>query len=942
MNFFDLEHFEDESLIETDICIVGSGPVGLSIAKEFSETNVDILVLESGGFEGESKTQALYNIESVGDPRCIDQENIRRRIWGGSSHIWTGRCAPFEDIDFDHRPWIKYSGWPLTRQDLDPYLERAGRYLGLGPYCYDETLWEKFQVKPPIPSLDNQFLEQIFWQFSKSSQAPNSSVDFGRDLEFPKSPNINALLHANVTHINTNPEASKFESVEVRTLGNKRCLVRAKILVLGCGGIENARLLLASNRTVPQGLGNQNDLVGRFLMDHTLCVLGQFNSEDAKHVKARFGHYWLDDEEGRHVYLHGMSLSEKVQRSERLVRCHVFIEDYDIPASSPWLAMHRLKSELGLRKLNKNTLQDLKLLSSNAGEVIQGLHRRISKHRPQLVKAGRTELHCMLEQIPDPSSRITLSSDKNDSLGMPLSKIDWQINEIEKQTALKMMQLICQEFPKINLPIPVLSPVLQEENWRHLFTEKAHPTGTTRLSKNPKEGVVDTNLQVHGVAGLFVAGSSVFPTAGAANPTLMIVALAIRLSDWLKENYFSSYCKGITDNKLLEGLKTSYEHATPSIKSNSSAEIKIGFVGAGQRIEKIYLPILNKLSDRYEIVGFTTPSTLRAQKITSKTGIPAFSSAGDLVEKQKPTFLISAVSSNFNEQTLLNLVDLKVPILTETPFAWSVSTGEKILRKAKANQVNIAVAEQFPYLPLEQFKKKLIELEIFGDIYAAYNDFSTYSYHGIAQLRQYFQAKPVRVRSLNYDFGLDPNLESQQQWSNVQWQLGSVTFENGAALFHHYSNHYTVSDLGFPQTIRLYGNSASMVDHDIRCVSPKTGEVKVIQAVRKSNQVGKLASIEADLPDIGKIIWRNPYENHDFTDEQIAVATIIDGMADSIRTGSSVLYSAENFLVDIAIMQAFHYSAQRNGAEVSLPLNEKLQKFFLATNASYWRRKIFS
>ena len=938
MNFFDLEYFEDESSIETNICIIGSGPAGLSIAKEFSGTSVDILVVESGGFEDESTTQALYNIESIGDPRCINQENIRRRIWGGSSHIWTGRCAPFEDMDFEHRPWIKYSGWPLTRKDLDPYLERAGRYLGLGPHCYDETVWEKFHVKSPTPSLDDQFLEHIFWQFSESSKVPGSSVDFGRDLEFPKAPNINALLHANVTHINTNAEGNQFESVEVRTLGGRRCLVRAKILVLSCGGIENARILLASNRTVSQGLGNQNDLVGRFLMDHTLFVSGYFNPNDANKVNARFGHYWLDDQEGRHVYLHGLSLSEEIQKSEHLVRCHAFIENYDIPANSPWLAIRRLKSNLKSRKFNKDTLQDLKILLANTGEVVQGMNRRTTKHRPELINAGRTELHCMLEQIPDPDSRITLSSEKKDSLGMPVSNIDWRINEIEKRTALRMTQLICQEFPKINLPTPVLRSVPEEENWKHLFGEKAHPTGTTRLSESPKEGVVDTNLQVHGIAGLFVVGSSVFPTSGAANPTLMIIALAMRLSDWLKENYFSSHFKATAKSRLLGGLKSGYAHATPSVRS--SEKIRIGFVGAGQRIEEVYLPILNRLSDSYEIVGFTTQSTLRAQKFTSKTGIPAFSNASDLVEKQKPTFLISAVSSNFNEETLLGLIDLKVPILTETPFAWSVSRGEKILSKAKANQVSIAVAEQFPYLPLEQFKKKLVELEIFGDIYAAYNDFSTYSYHGIAQLRQYFRAKPIRVRSLNYDFGLDQNLNSRPQYPNIQWKVGSVIFEDGAVLFHNYSDHYTVSSLGFPQTVRLYGRSASMVDHDIRYVSPKTGDVKFAQAVRQLNQADALVSIEANLPEIGKIVWNNPYVNHAFTDEQIAVATIIDGMVNSIRTDSSALYSAENFLVDVAIIQAFRYSAQRNGVEVSLPFNEKLQKVFLATDANYLKRKI--
>jgi len=147
MSFFDLRQMDENSLIETDLCIVGSGPAGLSIAKEFEGSNIEVLVLESGGLDKEADTQSLYDIENTGAPIPLDQESSRLRIYGGTSHVWTGRCAPFDDIDFEQRSWVAYSGWPITRPEIDSHLERAGVYLGLGPHCYDENLWPKLKAR---------------------------------------------------------------------------------------------------------------------------------------------------------------------------------------------------------------------------------------------------------------------------------------------------------------------------------------------------------------------------------------------------------------------------------------------------------------------------------------------------------------------------------------------------------------------------------------------------------------------------------------------------------------------------------------------------------------------------------------------------------------------------------------------------------------------------
>jgi choline dehydrogenase-like flavoprotein len=536
MNVADLNHLENDSLVETDLCIVGTGPTGLSIASEFANTRTNMLLLESGGSDREPETHALYDIESE-PPRQMDQSILRARMLGGSSHIWTGRCAPFHELDFEKRHWIPNSGWPLTRAEFEPLLGRAGKLLGLGPNRYDDqTLWSSFQARRPSPPLNTELVEPMFWQFSKSPRDPKLSLDFGRDrLNECDAPNIRLLIHANVTHINTNAAGDHFESVEIRTLQGKRARVRSRALVLCCGGVENARILLASNRIVPCGVGNQQDTVGRYLMDHSDSVVGNFDPENSAGVRSRFGHYWLDNSAGRHVYLHGLALSPRLQERERLLNCHVYVDAFDVHADDPFAALDRAKKALQSRRDMVGLKREAGILMVHSGELLRGLYRRRFEHRPQLEKLTRVELHCILEQIPDRESRVTLSPTRKDALGVPLSKIDWKIGELELQTARWMTQIVCDEFNRLGLPVPLLTQALDDYgSWKANCVEKAHPTGTTRMSDDPKKGVVDRNGQVHGVEGLFISGSSIFPTSGAANPTLMIVANALRQADWLK------------------------------------------------------------------------------------------------------------------------------------------------------------------------------------------------------------------------------------------------------------------------------------------------------------------------------------------------------------------------------------------------------------------------
>ncbi len=537
MKFIDLEKLEDGSSIEADLCIAGSGPAGASIAKEFAGSKIQVLVIEGGGTEQTSADQALYDVENVGVVRTTPQDLVRNRIIGGSSHTWSGRCAAFDDIDFASRAWIPHSGWPINRADIQPFLERSKKYLGIGPNIYDDPLWKELAISPSHRKIDSAFLKSQFWQYSKDAHDFSEPTRFSRTLAGINAPNVRLLMHANITHINTSEDGARVESLEVRTLGGRRAQAKASAIVLACGGLENARLLLASNRVTRNGVGNAHDLVGRFLMDHPGTTLGWFDPRRSAAVQRQFGAYVLDHDDGRNVYVFGLTISPEIQRKEQLLNCAAFLNQSPSVDES-WHALTRLIRP-GAHRHRISKAKDASVVIGNMPRLLSNAYGRIVRRQVPIPKADELSLYCLVEQTPDPSSRATLAQ-KTDALGMPLLRIDWRIGELERRSVVRLSELIRLELRRVGLPVHFrANHALQGANWRSQFIDRAHPAGTTRMSDSPKQGVVDRNCKVHDVAGLYIAGSSVFPTSGHANPTLMIVGLAIRLADWLKLHEFS-------------------------------------------------------------------------------------------------------------------------------------------------------------------------------------------------------------------------------------------------------------------------------------------------------------------------------------------------------------------------------------------------------------------
>jgi choline dehydrogenase-like flavoprotein len=554
----DLRTAPESSSLHTDVAIIGAGPAGIAIARELANTPIRVLVIESGGIDYEQDVQALNAVDNIGEPRVrhgiesagrgyagslkwlndIPAFELRNRLLGGSSHTWIGKCAAFDAMDFAVRPWLPLSGWPMGRSDLRSAFDRAGELLNLGPHAYDERLYKRLPTPPAELGIDRSLLRPFFWQFSQQKEGRGEPMRFGKRALEIDAGNVEFLTHATVTEINLDGSCRRATSLSVASLGGRRAVVNAGSIVLCGGAIENARLLLMSNAVMPNGIGNDRDVVGRYLVDHPRATLARFTGRDIDPVARHFNFYGLPHGGKTHFYLHGLSLSPDVQMREHLTNCAVYPVQIH-GADDPWAAAKRL-----VRGPRRTVVQDLVSLARSPGMVATGLYDRLVRKRGLPRRSVELRFDVMAEQRLDPQSRVTLS-DRLDLFGRPLPKVDWRIGATEIDSMKRLARLMIDEFARIGLPQPRLAAwIVDDDSDKASFMDMAHPSCTTRMGTDPATSVVDTNAMVHGVDGLFVAGSSVFPTGGHVNPTLMLLTLAIRLADHLRLRHAADRPKG--------------------------------------------------------------------------------------------------------------------------------------------------------------------------------------------------------------------------------------------------------------------------------------------------------------------------------------------------------------------------------------------------------------
>ena len=527
--FIDLRQMPTGTVLDTDLCIVGAGAAGITIARQFVGRSIAVLVVESGGLEFDDATQDLYKGQVVGHP-YFDLDITRLRYFGGSTNHWGGWCAPLHDIDFAPREWVPYSGWPIERRALDPYYATAQTLVQIGPPTYDPQAWaDKKHFFPDFQP------DRMVTQIMQLSEPATHFGDIYR-ADLAKADNVRVLLNANALGIDSNETATVATGVRLATLGGVRASVRAKVVIVACGGLESPRLLLVSNDVAPAGLGNGHDLVGRFFLEHPHIVTGSLLATDSGDW-----HHGLSER----FFKDGTLIQAVIATSadaQRTLGTLGYSANFETPvvANAGYPAYRHLRDAVDKAKMPDHMAQDVWNMVTGLRDVAHGVFgtSRTDPYHPPYDLSRPIRLYTRLEQCPNPDSRVTLIAER-DALGLNRIALDWRFTELDKRSLRLSQQLIGMEFGRLGVGRFKFDDwvLADDTSWPEELHGGHHHMGTCRMSDDPQHGVVDGECRVHGMDNLYVAGSAVYPTSGFVNPTLTVVALALRLADHLKARF---------------------------------------------------------------------------------------------------------------------------------------------------------------------------------------------------------------------------------------------------------------------------------------------------------------------------------------------------------------------------------------------------------------------
>ena len=517
----DLDDHPADPALNADVCIVGAGAAGICLATELAGRGRDVLLLESGGRRIEEETRELSRADVVGHAYAGAWHG-RARALGGTTTLWGGQALPLTPIDFETRPWVPHSGWPISYDEIRLYYERASAFLGVGDVPYDAELGALLGTGGP--GLDEGV---ISYHLSKWSPTPDLGRRYARSLGGDAGARV--LLHANVTEIILDDGHRAVRELRVRSLRGRAATVRARDVVLCAGGIENARLLLASTSQQSNGVGNGHGLVGRFLQDHPGARIGRLAGHDQQRTQALFN---LFHRRGR-KYSIRCSASEAFQRERETLNVSTSVM-FPVPDDSSYHALRRVYHAARSRELSVRTARDVATCLTSAPVLARTAVAYLARGRTWTPDA-RAELFVSAEQEPDPESRVSLSAER-DLLGVPRACIDWRIGEGTRRSVSTFATVLRDQFRRAGLGDVQLEPWIEDgsDEWRERLADHYHHIGTTRMADSPAHGVVDRHLRVHGIGNLWIASTSVFPTGGHSNPTLTMLALAMRLADRLR------------------------------------------------------------------------------------------------------------------------------------------------------------------------------------------------------------------------------------------------------------------------------------------------------------------------------------------------------------------------------------------------------------------------
>ena len=548
----DCRTLPDGEALQADICIIGAGPAGITLAHELIDSGLSVILAESGGPKKDAQADALSGGDTTSEVYA-PLTQYRRRILGGTSTIWGGRCVPYDAIDFEERPQLPMPGWPIPYDALQPYYARATTYSEAGEPEYDAT-----QALPDA----GPFIEG----FSSTSISTDSYERFSRPTNFwtcygarlERAGNLRVLTYATCTHLVE--QDGRVAQAQFATLAGNRFSIAARTFVVAAGGLETYRLLAISDASSKGGLGNSTGMLGRCLMSHiegsfaTLRLDPATRAIDWGFPVSRDGVYGRRRMQVREAFQRDLQLLNMIVRLHHAspidprhgsaILSTMFLAKHFI------LAEYRRKITMVERETAASMPKGLAFWARHLRNLVVGAPELatfiagwiVKRHlQPRAIpyvalhsRQGTYPLDINAEQVPNPESRIMLG-DALDRFGSPFVRLDWKMTEQDVRSIASSLRLIRDAIGSSGVGTVDFDDATLEARIRtDAVPIGGHHIGVARMSAEPQHGVVDPTLRVHDLDNLYLASGAALPTSSHANPTLTILALTLRLADQLK------------------------------------------------------------------------------------------------------------------------------------------------------------------------------------------------------------------------------------------------------------------------------------------------------------------------------------------------------------------------------------------------------------------------